>query len=307
MLSIIIINYNTFQMTCECIESIYKYTKDIDFEIILVDNASKECDANLFKEKFAEIILIQSDDNIGFGRANNLGVTHSNGDYILLINSDVLLIENSIKKCLDFMTQNQNIGILGCKILNSDDTLQKSIYHYIGEATEWLLYNHWLCRFFINKKRKIRALMGSYLMINKSIFVNVGGFDPDFFMYCEELDLCDKIQKKGYELQYFEESQIMHLHGASNSNNTWRNSQILQSRMLLTWKKKGLLGFISNLFLLFFNVISNFFYLWNLNKNQRKEYWQSTQLLFSNFLEILKIPFMYSRKLGDGSKMLKVS
>ena len=110
--SIIIINYNTFSLTCKCIESLYKYNNGFSYEIILVDNASSECDAKIFSEKFPNINLVISEKNLGFAGGNNLGIKHATGNFILLLNSDTELIENSIFSCINYMKENKKIGVL---------------------------------------------------------------------------------------------------------------------------------------------------------------------------------------------------
>ena len=282
-------------MTCECIESICKYTKDIDFEIILVDNASKECDANLFKEKFEEIILIQSDDNIGFGRANNLGVTHAEGDYILLINSDVLLIENSIKKCLAAMISDPSIGVLGCRLLNEDGSEQKSTYSYIGDHEELLRDNHLICRLKDFEERPVKAIMGSFFLTKKEILEKSGVFDADFFMYCEELDLCDRITKIGYRIEYLSSATAIHKHGGSSSNDGWRTRQIYLSRALLVWKKKGYWGYLISLLIMILNTMVNFPIVLTLKKEFLQGFIDQQKAIFSNILWYISIPFKYGR------------
>ena len=109
-LSIVIINYNTFQLTCNCIASLKEKLQGVEYEIILVDNASVECDANLFKEKFPFINLIKSSTNTGFTGGNNLGVNASTGEYLLLLNSDTELINNAPEICLGYIQQHKEVG-----------------------------------------------------------------------------------------------------------------------------------------------------------------------------------------------------
>ena len=123
MISVIIVNYNTKELTFECIKSIYEHTKEIDFQIIVIDNASNDDSVHYLKEKFPFIDIIQSQSNLGFGMANNLGVKISKGDFLFFLNSDTKLIENSIKCFYDFFVQNErelNLGILGCKLINEN-------------------------------------------------------------------------------------------------------------------------------------------------------------------------------------------
>ena len=122
--SIIIINYNTFELTCACIQSVLDKTLDINFELILVDNASVECDPGLFSQKFPSIKLIRSGTNLGFAGGNNLGIKVAKGEYILLLNSDTVLKNNAIKISCDRLKSSPGIGVLSCKLLYPDERVQ---------------------------------------------------------------------------------------------------------------------------------------------------------------------------------------
>jgi GT2 family glycosyltransferase len=121
-ISIIIVSFNTKELLSQCIKSIFKHTKGINFEIIVVDNASTDGSQQLIKSDFPKVILIESEINIGFGRANNLGAKHASGDYLFFLNSDTLLIENSIKILKDFIysESDPNLAVVGCKLLDKN-------------------------------------------------------------------------------------------------------------------------------------------------------------------------------------------
>src|SRR5881394_3096476 len=122
--SIIIINYNTFNLTSDCIRSVILFTKDVDYEIILVDNASVERDPEHFLKEFPGIILIKSPGNGGFAYGNNLGIGKASGEYILLLNSDTILQEDSISKSLNYLRNYKNAGVLGCRMTFIDGSIQ---------------------------------------------------------------------------------------------------------------------------------------------------------------------------------------
>ena len=126
-LSIIIINYNTFALTCNCIASIKEKLVGVDYEIILVDNASVECDANLFVDKFPFINLIKSPVNTGFTGGNNMGVAAAGGEYLLLLNSDTELINNAPKICLDHLQLHKEVGIATCQFLYPDGKIHATL------------------------------------------------------------------------------------------------------------------------------------------------------------------------------------
>src|SRR5262245_6905118 len=122
--SIIIVNYNTFQLTCECVRSVVEHTRTVDYEIILVDNASEECDPAEFQKQFPSIKLIRSETNGGFAYGNNLGIAASKGEFILLLNSDTILKEDSIGKSMAKIREDENTGVLGCRMIFPNGKVQ---------------------------------------------------------------------------------------------------------------------------------------------------------------------------------------
>src|SRR5215217_84282 len=123
-LSVIIVNYNTFQLTCNCIQSLKDKLHDLSYEIVLVDNASTECDPNRFTQRFSDINLIVSPTNTGFTGGNNLGIAHSQGEYLLLLNSDTELINNAPKICYDYMQQHPEVGMTTAQLVYPDGRIQ---------------------------------------------------------------------------------------------------------------------------------------------------------------------------------------
>lgn len=134
LLSVIIINYNTFQLTCDCIRSI-KATAQVEHEIILVDNNSKECAPEKFLELFPDVKLIALKENVGFGRANNRGVKEAQGKYVLLLNSDTLVHQNTLDETVGYLESHPQIDILGCKVFTNGGAVQKTVYEYKGELS----------------------------------------------------------------------------------------------------------------------------------------------------------------------------
>ena len=231
-LSIIIINYNTFQITCDCIESVIKFTQEINYEIILVDNASTECDPTLFLEKFPSIKLIASKKNTGFTGGNNLGVKEAIGEYILLLNSDTWLVENSIKKSYEKAKTISNLGALSCGLKGPNGELQPNCFNH---------YNWW--KFLLEKFRIVKMLPKSllekiylsfYYKYEKSTFCDgvIGAFylfpksnllyfedqllPNNFFMYYEEMDWSMCFKEKGLKCYSYIDTYIIHIGGASS-------------------------------------------------------------------------------------------
>lgn len=218
--SIIIVNYNTEKLISKCIKSIYEKTQGISFEIIVVDNASPIPPNTLKKSN--KIIFIQSKINLGFGKANNLGVQHATGDYIFCLNPDTILINNAIKELFDFMQKNSYVGICGSNLYQQDLTPGHSY-----EMLEPSIIQETLSLRGSTSKRfnedfnssatpkKVSHVVGAALMIPRKLFNEVGGFDKDIFMYMEETLLCHLVKKKGYVIYNVPQSKIIHLEGKS--------------------------------------------------------------------------------------------
>lgn len=222
--SIIIVNYNTRQMTAECINSVFEKTSGIEFEVILVDNASTDGSKEHF-EKDIRIKYIYSEENLGFGRANNLGFKQATGRNVLCLNPDTILQNNAIKILSDFLDTNDNAGGCGGCLLNRKNEPSNSYLKYapgikleiinlIKSVSFNRLYNDiQSCK--SKSIMEVDSIIGADLMIKKSILNKVLGFCSDYFMFLEETDLCFRIKKEGYSLFYVPTARIVHLEGQS--------------------------------------------------------------------------------------------
>jgi GT2 family glycosyltransferase len=294
MLSIIVVNYNTRELTCCCIDSIYHNSYE-DIEIIIVDNASTDGSKDFILAKFPQIVWIDSGGNIGFGRANNLGIEAASSEMILLLNSDMILMPDTIENCLAAMKSDPSIGALGCRLLNEDGSDQKSTYSYIGDHEELLRDNHLICKLKNFKELPVKAIMGSFFLTKKDVLEKSGVFDTDFFMYCEELDLCDRITKAGYRIEYRTSATAIHKHGGSSSNDSWRTRQIYLSRALLVWKKKGYWGYLLSLLIMILNTMINFPIVFTFKREFLQGFVDQQKAIFSNTLRYILIPFKFGR------------
>ena len=230
-LSIIIINYNTFELTSKCIRSIYDKLTGLSYEIILVDNASKECDPRLFLQKFPNIKLIISKTNTGFAGGNNLGVAAATGDYLLLLNSDTELINNAPKICYDYITQHPEAGMVTCQLIYPDGRIQHNCRRFRTISWELLevfpLYKLWpkkkaeeymLHRYFDHQRFvKPDWVWGAYMFFPKKIISELPQkkLNDDFFMYAEDILWCLELKQLGYEIHFLPEAKVMHVHKGS--------------------------------------------------------------------------------------------
>ena len=209
-LSIVIVNYNVKEFLQNLIHSIYKAGERINYEIIIVDNASDDGSVELLQEKFPDVKLIVNSKNLGFSKANNIGMSVATGKYILLINPDSIVQEDTFEKMISFFENTPDAGLAGCKILNPDGTLQlacrrsfpgpwTSFCKVIGfsnlfpKSKFFARYN--LTYLNENETYEVDAVSGSFMMIKREVLEKVGNLDEQFFMYGEDLDWCYRIKK----------------------------------------------------------------------------------------------------------------
>ena len=223
--SIIIVNYNTLNVTSQCIDSIYALTKDIDFEVILVDNASIDGSKEYFQEN-NRITYIYSEENLGFGRANNLGLTFAKGRNILYLNPDTVLMNNAVKILSDYLDHHPNVGACGGNLYDEkfNPTLSyRRIFPGISEEFNNLFFHFPEKLFFFNtwshnkshKTLTVANISGADLMVRKTVLDITGAFSPDFFMYYEETDLCFRIYQAKFKIISVPSASIQHLEGKS--------------------------------------------------------------------------------------------
>lgn len=233
--SVIIVNYNTKDLTKRCIDSIMHHTIGIIYEIIVVDNASRDNSVNDIKENFPNVLVIESKDNIGFGRANNLGVKSAKGKYLFFLNSDCIIIENAIKKMFDYFELNNNeenrIGAIGCTLLDDEYNLNTSYQRFPTPVIQIKrriinIVNKILGTNFTSNPKPNYDLKGNFevdfitgadLFIPKEIFISLGGFDPIFFLYFEETDLQKRMSNISLKRIILKDTNIIHLEGGSTS------------------------------------------------------------------------------------------
>lgn len=236
--SIIIVNYNTKDITKGCVESVYEKTKDITFEVIIVDNASTDGSKDLF-EKDPRITYIYNTLNKGFGAANNDGIKVAKGRNILFLNSDTILVNNAIKILSDFLDHNIEAAGCGANMLDRNMNPTHSfgrffpsifweinmLFHNIPER---IIYGKHTNYNYSNRILKVAHIVGADLMVKKSVIDQIGGFDLCFFMYREETELCFRIIKKGYKLYSIPYAKIIHLEGQSLKCSTEINIKKIQ-------------------------------------------------------------------------------
>ena len=242
--SIILVNYNGSHFLHKCLNSIQKFGDFNNSEVIILDNASTDISTNIVANNFPLFKMICSETNLGFGKANNLAVKSSGGEYLLFLNTDTVLMENTPKILLDYLSLNKNIGIISPQVTFDNGRYQLSSGNLPNLFTEFVdkirysfdnRFHNFLSKFYEEKYSTVKEVgwaTGACMMMRRDVFERVGGFDESFFMYFEDKDICKRVKELGYKVIYYPETTIIHLlggssHGIKNSVNTYyRKSQL---------------------------------------------------------------------------------
>lgn len=220
--SVIVVSYNVQYFLELCLLSVNKALEGIDSEIIVVDNVSKDDSCQMVKKRFPEVVLIQNTENVGFSKANNQGVAIAKGEYVLILNPDTVIGENLFHEILPFADHQKDLGALGVRLIDGTGyflpeskrglpTPKKSFARMIG-SNKGGYYSNYLTKDGIGK---IEVLVGAFMLMRKDRYLEVEGFDEDYFMYGEDIDLSYKLTKKGYTNYYYGKSVVIHYKGES--------------------------------------------------------------------------------------------
>lgn len=232
-LSIIIVNYNTQQFLQDCLTTLIEHTHGVHYEIIVVDNASKDTSVDMLKREFPKVKIIASKENLGFAKANNKGAEVSTGEYLLFLNPDTIIIDNSINILFDFARMRKDCGAVGPTLYyNKEFEWQPSICKFDGLFRAFfklMPIMGRLIKFFNSlycwRKRvsgeavSVDWMWGAAILLHRGIFNKIGRWDETFFMYHEDLDLCLRVRKSGKKVFYLQRARIIHLYSKSISNN----------------------------------------------------------------------------------------
>lgn len=228
--SILIVNYNTSELLINCIRSIHDQTHSVDYEIIVVDNNSSDGSVRKLRLAFPEVKIIENRRNVGFAKANNQAIVESTGEVILLLNSDTVVLERAIDQSYRFLKNHSDAGVVGCRLLNPDGSLQPSCRSY-PSIMNFLSESLFLYRFFPQSKifgkpymtfldydtiAKVDVVSGAFVMINREVLDRVGLLDDRFFMYSEETDFCYRVKQNGWQIYYYPFAQTIHIGGGTS-------------------------------------------------------------------------------------------
>jgi len=228
-LSVIILNYNVRYFLEQCVHSVLKALEGIDGEIIVIDNASSDDSCEMMKAKFPYIKLIENKDNLGFPKGNNIGVAQAKGEYICILNPDTVVAEDTFTKILNslLITHNSQLGIIGCKLIDGAGNFLPESKR--GVPTPWVAFtkifglykiSNYFGKYYAqhlseNETGKVDILVGAFMVMKRELYLEVGGFDENCFMYSDDIDLSYLVLKSGKSNYYFYETSVIHYKGES--------------------------------------------------------------------------------------------
>ena len=229
-ISVLIVSFNTRDRLRECLEALRTQTGDIQFETVVVDNASRDGSADMVRTEFPEAMLIRSDVNLGFGNGNNLALQNAQGRYVVLLNSDALLPPDTLSSALVQMEAESKVGMGGGRLLAPDGSWQPSARRFPSLLDEFLTLSGLAARFpqsrFFGRfdrtwadpglEADIDWVPGAFAIIRRELIDAIGFFDPRFFLYYEEVDLCRRIKAAGFNVHYWPDLKISHIGGESS-------------------------------------------------------------------------------------------
>ena len=248
-LSVVIVNYQTFELTKNTINSILEYDYPFSLEIFVVDNASSDDSLARLKDYFkGNVKFIASEENNGFAAGNNQALRQAGGKYQLLLNSDTIVWENTLKDIYDYMERNEDVGACGCRVLLENGELDKackrsfpnvknSFFRLFHIPTNSKDDNYNLTDLPDDEVYEINCLTGAFMFIRKAALDEIGLLDETFFMYGEDIDLCYRIKKAGWKIIYYGESKITHLKGASSKKQKSKLIYEFYRAMYIYYKK----------------------------------------------------------------------
>lgn len=220
-LSVIILNYNVRHFLELCLRSVDAAIEGLDAEIIVVDNQSSDDSCEMVESYFPHVTLIQNEKNYGFSKGNNIGVERAKGEYICILNPDTVVAENTFKSLLNFADQIDNLGILGCRLIDGVGRFLPESKRHIptpGVAIRKILgwsRSYYATNISENEIGPVPIFVGAFMLLKQEVYKAVGGFDEDYFMYGEDIDLSYKVLKAGYKNVYNGETTIIHYKGES--------------------------------------------------------------------------------------------
>lgn len=250
-ISVIIVSWNTRELLAKALHSLPCDNAEPELEIFVVDNGSQDGSVEMIRTLFPDATMIENEENLGFAAANNLALQCVHGEYILLMNSDAELLPGALEAMASLLSSVQTAGLVGARILNYDRSLQTSFVDFPNLWREFLILSGLGRRVFGSwypshkpkqnrLPRPVDYVSGACLLLRRSAYESVGGFDDTYFMYAEEVDLCYRIWQGGWQVWYQPEAEVLHVGGGSSrSIPTKSEADLYQSRVIYFMKHHG--------------------------------------------------------------------
>jgi len=323
-LSVIILNYNVRFFLEQCVLSVKKALENIEGEIIVVDNGSSDDSCAMMRTRFPEVKLIQNAENLGFPKGNNIGVAAAKGEYLCVLNPDTVVAEDTFEKVLAFAKAQKNLGIVGVKLIDGSGNFLPESKRSV--PTPWVAFTkvvglyRWFPSFSIFTKYyaqhlhpdqtgKVDILVGAFMFLSRELYIEVGGFDENCFMYSDDIDLSYQVVQKGKDNFYFHETTVLHYKGESTvKDGTYMKR--FQEAMRFIYQKHFRVSFFFEMFMklgiFFFSLFKT---LQGKPKNQKKP---NAYLLYSSNKELAhELQLLLGKKVFfqpfEGEKMVNSS
>ena len=252
-LSLIIVNWNGLTVLRDCLSSIYSADHAFGFEVIVVDNDSHDDSVAMVRKEFPQVRILCNSRNLGFAAGNNRGFAVARGRYVLMLNSDTLVLPGALDESVKYLDTHARVGVLGCRVEFPDRSFQTSCYRFtdplvlfmarvlpLGSvANERLNYGRYWARQF-EEPTEVDCVAGCFMVVRRQIISSTGGLDEDFFMYGEDEEWCARIKRAGWQVVYFPGATIIHIHRYS-SRRARRALRVIESMspMLVLHKRRG--------------------------------------------------------------------
>ncbi|MBW8041251.1 MAG: glycosyltransferase family 2 protein [Planctomycetes bacterium] len=283
--SIIIVAWNVRELLFNCLKSVFDVTRGISFEVIYVDNSSEDGSIEMVSEEFPDVRIIRNKKNEGFIKANNQGIEISQGRYVLLLNSDTVVLDNAIAKMVKFADAHPETAVIGCKVLNPDETLQRNCFMQPSLLNMFLsatyLYkifpkNRFMGRermtwWDFDKTREVETISGCFSLVRREAIEQVGVMNDIYFVYGDDPDWCYRFKKSGWKVLFNPEPKIIHYGGQNTKHMAEKfKLQLYGSKLIFMKLHRSKLKFPLARF------FTAMFFLW------RVPYWLATAMLDKN-------------------------